>query len=155
DVQSDVISFILTGKFRDELTSQNEADLATSVGTSTGSSVVSGVTSNLLSGILTDFLKQEFPYIRTAEISYRGGSLQESADLRLSGEAFKGYWRFGGKILNNISNANVSYQLNLGEVFNAQSIRNFFLELERKVEAEYADDRKLTNAARLFYRFSF
>jgi hypothetical protein len=155
DIQSDAISFILTGKFRDELTSQEKANLLTDVGPSAGSSVVSGFTSNLLSGILTDYLRQEFPFIRSAEVTYNGGNIQEGAELRLSGEAFKGYWRFGGRILNKIGNANVSYQLNLGDVFNTTSIRNLFLELERKVEGtEYSED-KITNAARIYYRFSF
>jgi autotransporter translocation and assembly factor TamB len=154
DVQSDAISFILTGKFQDELTTRERENLA-DIGASTGGTVVSGFTSSLLSGILTDFLRQEFPFIRSAEFSYRGGSLQQGADVRLSGEAFRGYWRFGGKILNDIGNANVSYQLSLGEVFNRPSIRNLFLQLERKVESEFTEEKKLTNEARIYYRFSF
>ncbi|MBI3766303.1 MAG: translocation/assembly module TamB domain-containing protein, partial [Ignavibacteriales bacterium] len=156
DVQSDAISFILTGKFREDLTSSERQNIASNF----GSAGVSGFTSNLLSGILTDFLRQEFPFIRSAEFTYGGtGGLQENADLRLSGEAFKGYFRFGGKILNNLGNANVTYQLNVGDVFNSRSIRNLFLEFERRVEgSEATNEDKTTNAtnsARLYYRFSF
>ena len=153
DVQSDAISFILTGKFRDQLTAQERQGLASNF----GSAGVSGLTSSLLSGILTDFLRNEFPFIRSAEFSYQGaGTFQESANLRLSGEAFRGYWRFGGRILNDIGNANVSYQLSLGDVFDATSIRNLFIELERKVEgSDFTEDRRLTNGARLYYRISF
>ncbi len=155
DVQSDAISFILTGKFRDELTAQEKATLLTDVGPSAGSSVVSGFTSNLLSGILTDYLRQEFPFIRSAEVTYAGGSIQEGADLRISGEAFNGYWRFGGRILNNIGNANISYQVSLGDVFNTKTIRNLYIELERRVEGTEFSEDKITNAARVYYRFSF
>ena len=156
DIQSDAISFIMTGKFRDELTSKDKENIVSNVGQSASSSMLSGFTTSFLSGMLTDFLRKEFPFIRSAEVSYGGGGFQESADLRLSGEAFKGYWRFGGKILNDIGNANVNYQLNLGDVFNAHSVRNVFLEFERKVEgSEFSEDRKLTNAARLYYRLSF
>ena len=152
DVQSDAISFILTGKFRDKLSSAERENIATSF----GSAGVSGLTSGLMSSIFTDFLRQEFPFIRSAEVSYGGGSLQESANLRLSGEAFNGYFRFGGKILNDLNNANVSYQLSLGRMLNVQSIRNLFIELERKVEgSDLTEDKKLTNNARLYYRFSF
>ncbi len=152
DVQADAISFIITGKFRDQLSSSERENIATNFG-STG---VSGLTSTLLSGIFTDFLRKEFPFIRSAEFSYGGGSIQQSANLRLSGEAFNGYFRFGGRILNDIGNANVSYQLSIGRILNVQSIRNLFIELERKVEgSDFVEDRKLTNNARLFYRISF
>jgi hypothetical protein len=150
DVQSDAISFILTGKFRDQLSSRDRANIATSF----GQAGVSNLTSGLMSSILTDFLRTEFSFIRSAELSYGGG--QESANLRLSGEAFNGYFRFGGKIFNDINNANVSYQLSLGRMLNIQSVRNLFIELERKVEgSDLTEDRKLTNNARLYYRFSF
>ncbi|OLD79452.1 MAG: hypothetical protein AUI33_02690 [Ignavibacteria bacterium 13_1_40CM_2_61_4] len=151
DVQSDAISFILTGKFRDELTSKERGDIASSVGSTAGS----GLTSGLLSGVLTDFLRQEFPFIRSAEVSYAGGSFQQGANVRLSGEAFKGYWQVGGKILNDIGNANVSYQMSLGDVLKAPSIHNLFLEIQRRVEGDISEEKKLTNEARLYYRFSF
>ncbi len=156
DVQSDAISFIMTNKFKDELTSQDKASVLSTYGQSTSSSVLSGFTTSFLSGMLTDFMRQEFPFIRTAEVSYRGGSLQGSADLRVTGELFNGYWRFGGQILNDINNANVSYQLNLGDVFNTTTIRNLFFEFEHKVEGtESSEDRILTNTARIYYRLSF
>src|SRR5262249_46087161 len=121
-----------------------------------GSAGVSGLTSNLLSGLLTDFVREEMPFIRTAELSYSGGNFQESADLRLSGEVFDGYFRFGGKLLGGLNNANVSYQLSVGKILNLQNIRNLFIELERKVEgSESTEDKKFTNDARLYYRISF
>ena len=155
DVQSDAISFILTGKFHDDLTSKDREGIVSNVGATAGTSAVTGFTTSFLSGMLTDFLQKEFSFIRSAEVSYRGGNLQESADLRLSGEAFKGYWRFGGRIFNDIGNANVNYQVSLGDVFNTTAIRNLFIELERKVEGSDFEERKLTNAARIYYRISF
>ncbi|GEM_PF-1706561 len=151
DIQSDAISFILTGKFREDLTSSERENLATNF----GSAGVSGITSNLLSGIFTEFLRKEFPFIRNAEISYPGGNVSESANLRLSGEAFRGYFRVGGRILNDLGNASVSYQTSLGDFLNVKSIRNLFIELERRVEGDFSEDRRLTNNARLYYRFSF
>ncbi|MDI6765872.1 MAG: hypothetical protein QME52_03515 [Bacteroidota bacterium] len=150
DVQSDAISFIITGKFREELTSREQQEF-TDIGSATGTSVAS----NLLSSIFSDVLKREFPYIRRAEVTYRGGTIQEGTSINVTATAFKGYLRFGGKIFQDIGNTNVSYQLSLGDFFNAPSIRNLFFEIERKVESENPEDKKLTNEARLMYRFSF
>ncbi|MBS4029060.1 MAG: hypothetical protein KGZ58_10550 [Ignavibacteriales bacterium] len=156
DVQSDALAFILTGKFRDELTSGERSQLVLDVGSSVGSSVVTGVTSSVLSGMLTDFLRQEFGFIRAAEISYRGGSVTGEADVRLSGEVFNAYWRFGGRILNDIGRANISFQIPIGEVVKSRSLQNLFIEVERKVEDDaFVSERKLTNTARLFYKFSY
>lgn len=156
DVESDAIPFILTGKFRDELTSQEKSDMLTGVASSAGSSLLFGLPSQMLSGVLSDFLRNEFGFIRTAEITYAGGNIQESADLRLSGELGRAYWRFGGRIFNDIGNANVSLQLSMGEVLTAPKLNNLFIELERKVEGNESEiQKKLTNAARIFYRISF
>jgi hypothetical protein len=156
DVQSDAIPFILTGKFLDDLSSQEKSDILTSLGSTAGGSILYGLPSQMLSGVLSDFLQKEIPIIRRAEITYRGGNIQESADLRLTGEIGKAYWRAGGRIFNNIGNANVSVQFSMGDVFERPSLRNLFLELERKVEgSEGEDQRKLTNAARIFFRISF
>src|SRR5205085_2626574 len=89
DVQSDAISFIITGKFRDQLTSKDQQEIGASLGSSTGSSVASSV----LSGVLTDYLKREFPFIRSADVSYQGGSFQQGANVNVSATAFKGYLR--------------------------------------------------------------
>ncbi len=145
DMESDAISFILTGKFRDEMTSADRRYLTTNV----GSTASSGFASNLLSGILTNFLQSEFPGIRSAEITYQGGN----PDVRVTADVLKGYVQFGGKILNNISNANVSYQVNLGEIFNNPSIHNLFLEIQHR-DSDLTEERK-TDEARIYYRFSF
>src|SRR5262249_16833186 len=134
---------------------KDRENIVSNVGSAAGTSAVSGLTSTYLSGMLTDFLRKEFSFIRSAEVTYGGGNLQESANLRLSGEAFKGYWKFGGRIFNDIGNANVNYQVSLGDVFNTATIRNLFIELERKVEGSEYEEKKLTNAARIYYRISF
>jgi uncharacterized protein YhbP (UPF0306 family) len=153
DVQSDAFSFMLTGKFRDELTASDNAAIS-NVGSAASSSLVNGITSNLLSGVFTNFLQKEFPFIQSASISYEDGN----PDLRISTEVAKGSLRFGGKVLNNIGNANVSYQLSLGEIFNSRSIRNLFIQIDHRVEGSYYDESNrnaTTNTARIYYRISF
>ncbi len=156
DPQSDAISFLITGKFRDELTSGERSQLVANVGASVGSSVVTGFTSSLFSGMLTDFLRNEFGFIRSAEISYAGGNVTDKADVRLSGELFNAYWRFGGRIFNDLGRANISFQVPLGEVLQSKSLNNIFIEVERKVEDDnFSTERKQTNSAKLFYKFSY
>jgi hypothetical protein len=154
DVQSDAFSFMLTGKFRDELTASDNAAIS-NVGSTASSSLVNGITSSLLSGVFTNFLQKEFPFIQSASLSYEEGT----PDLRISGEVAKGNLRFGGKMLNNIGNANVTYQLSLGEIFNSRSIRNLFIQLDHRVEGSYIDESNknstTTNTARIYYRISF
>jgi hypothetical protein len=156
DIQSDAISFILTGKFTSDLTSKEKSDIISNLSSAAGSSILYGLPSQMLSGVLTDFLRNEFGFIRSAEVTYQGGSLQETADLRLSGELFRAYWRFGGRIFNDIGNANVSFAVSMGEILSDPSLRNLFIELERRVEGtELVEQKKLTNAARIYYKFSF
>lgn len=158
DAQSDAVSFIISGKFRDDLTAADRSQIAASLGSSMTSTVLSGVTSSLLSGMLTDFLRREVGgFIRSAELSYSGGSVSESADLRLTGEVGSAVIRFGGKVFNDIGNANVSVQMPMGEIFGLKSLQDLILELERRVEgSNYStEEKKLTNGARIYYRISF
>jgi hypothetical protein len=150
DVQSDAISFIITGKFKDQLTSSERQDI-TNLGSSTGSTIAS----SLISSIFSDALKREFPFVRRAEVNYSGGNFQEGTSVNVSVTPGIGNLRVGGRILNDIGNANISYQVSFGDILRTSSIRNFFFEFQRKVEGENPEDRKLTNEARIFYRFSF
>jgi len=145
DVQSDAISFILFNKFSDEITSADRRSLAADV----GSTASSGFTSTLLSGVLTNYLRKELPFIRDVGVTYQGGN----PDVRITGDVLNGYLQFGGKILNNISSANVSYQVNLGEFLKNPSIRNLFLEIQHR-DSDLTVERK-TDEARIYYRFSF
>ena len=158
DVQSDAITFILSGKFRDDLTSSERNQMATSLGTSVTSTVITGVTSSIFSGVLTDFLRGEFGgFIRQAEVTYSGGNVSESADLRLTGEVGETVIRVGGRVFNDIGNANVNIQMPVGRIIGSPALEDLIIELERKVEgSNYAtDEKKLTNGARIYYRITF
>lgn len=158
DVQSDAIAFILSGKFRDDLTTTERSQIAANLGSSVTSTVITGVTSSLFSGVLTDFLRREFGgFIRQAEVSYSGGSVSESADLRLTGEIGETVIRVGGRVFNDIGNANVSIQMPVGKIIGSSTLEDLIIELERKVEgSSYAtDEKKLTNGARIYYRITF
>ncbi|RPH37214.1 hypothetical protein EHM92_03260 [bacterium] len=157
DVQTDAIQFIVYGSF--PLTSTQKANARADIGTTVGSSLATGATS-LVTGALSEFLRNQTGFINSVELSYGGGgTLKESADIRLSGMAWHGYWRYGGKILDDpLNSANFSIVYSFGTIFGNPALRNFMFQLERKVENNtigQTNDLKRVDSARLFYRFSF
>jgi hypothetical protein len=161
DVQSDALTFIITNNF--PLSRGERNNIAEQIGPTVGAGLVGGATS-LLTSTLAEFLRNRTGFINSFEFRYdtnvRGGTFGESADVRLGGTAFKGYWRYGGKILQDpFSNANFSILYSFGDIFDSPLLRNFMFELERKVDTSTfvgsLETRKETNSARFFYRFSF
>ena len=161
DVQSDALTFIITNNF--PLSRGERNNIAEQIGPTVGAGLVGGATS-LLTSTLAEFLRNKTGFIHSFEFRYdtnvRGGTFGESADVRLGGTAFKGYWRYGGKILQDpFSNANFSILYSFGDIFDNPLLRNFMFELERKVDTSTfvgsLETRKETNSARFFYRFSF
>jgi hypothetical protein len=158
DIQSDAIAFVITGSF--PLTAAQKNDVAADLSSTARLSLLTGAAS-LLTGTLSEFLRDQTGFIRSVEFTYGSGrGLRESADVRLSGMAWKGYWRYGGRILDDpLLNANFSLVYSMGTVFDSPSLNNLMLELERRVETgsagTTANDIKRVNSAKLFYRFSF
>ncbi len=150
DMEGDAIAFLVTGSFRDELTQQDKLSLA-------GSSVLGGVASSILSGPLTDLLRKEFGIVRSVDVLYYGGgSFQESADLRLTGEVGDAVFRLGGKVLSDLNNTNISIQLPMSSLLGSEKWRNLLLEAARTVQGvETVDQRRESRGVRLLYRIIF
>ncbi len=157
DVQSDAIQFILYGTF--PLTAAQRTEATADVQRTLGVSFVTGATS-LLTGALSEYLRAQTGFISSVEFSYGGPGkpLSESAEIRLSGSLWNGYWRYGGKILDDpLGNANFSLMYSFGSVFGDPALRNLMFELERRVESAtiQTTELKRINSARIFYRLSF
>jgi hypothetical protein len=149
DVEGDAMAFLVTGTFRDELTQQDRLSLA-------GTSVLGGMASSILSGPLTDLLRKEFGIVRSVDVLYYGGSFQESADVRLTGELGDAVFRLGGRVLSDINNTNVSIQLPMSALVGSESWRNLVLQAERTVQGvETIDQRRESKGVRLLYRIIF
>jgi hypothetical protein len=153
ETQSDAISFILTGKFSNELTSGDKSTIAGDLTPGTGAMVGSILTSSLLTGVLEDYIRKEFPFIRSVDVTYEGGS-SPGTNVQVSATALKGYLRVGGKILSDVGRASVSYKASLGDLFDQTSISNLFFEIEQRIETE-AEKNTNTVEGRIYYRFSF
>jgi hypothetical protein len=149
DIQSDAIQFIVAGTF--PLTAAQREEMRSTV----GQSVLTGATS-LFTGRLSDFLQGSTGFIRSVDLNV---GTRETTELRLTGTAWDGYWQYSGTILNDpLSNASLSILYSFGTIFRDPSLRNFMLELERRVDPVtygQVSDLKRINSARIFYRFSF
>jgi autotransporter translocation and assembly factor TamB len=153
DVESDALSFLLTGKFERELTTGERQNMAVSFSDLGYSSV-----SSLLSGKLTDLLHNELGIIKSVEYQYMGGDILQGAQLSVSGNIGQtAIFRFGGRIFNDINSTNVNIEFPLGEIFRNRALRNLYLELERKSTLVKPEDERTTSSygARLYYRIAF
>ena len=149
--ESDALSFILAGQFRDELTDQQRTGL---IGTNFGFGLASG----MLTGPLSEMLRRQTGFIQSVDVMYYGGSsFDRSADVRLTGQVGEAVIRLGGRVLNDLNNTNASVELPMSSITGNMELRNLILTLERRVEGiENLDDRRRSsNGARLYYRFSF
>ncbi|MBM4168503.1 MAG: AsmA family protein [Ignavibacteria bacterium] len=148
DIQADAISFLVSGKFRDELTPQERSSLFTTS--------LAGIGSSILSGPLTEFMRREFGFISSVDVLYYGGNIQGATDVRLTGEIGDAVVKFGGRVFSDISNANINVQIPMSGIFNSERWRNFVFELERRTETfEGFEQRKEINGAKLLYRITF
>jgi hypothetical protein len=156
DLQSDAIQFVVYGSF--PLSAAERGDVPNDVRDKLGLSVLTGAAS-LLTGALSEFLRDQTGFINSVELSYGSRILGSSPDIRLSGTAWNGYWRYGGRLFDDpLNTANFSLIYSLDAVFGAPSLRNLMVELERRVETNplgQKSDLKRVNSARVYYRFSF
>jgi len=153
DAESDALSFIMTGKWKEELT-QPQSDLL-AIGSY-------GLAAGALTGPLSSVLRERTKgYVQSVDVAYYGsgsGTFGEKADVRLTGQVGDAVIRAGGKVLNDPNNMNVSVELPISSLLNNDRLRNFILTLERKVDdrGDITDQRRAaSNGAKLFYRFTF
>ncbi len=152
-VESDALSFIMTGKFERELTSGERQNMAVNFSDLGYSSV-----SSMLSGKLTDLLRNELGIIKSVEYQYSGGDILQGTQLSVSGDIGRtGAFRLGGRIFNDINSTNVNIEFPLGEIFQTHAWRNLYLELERKATSLKPGEERETSTygARIYYRIAF
>jgi hypothetical protein len=145
EIESDALSYILTGKFRESLTPDEVARV--------NSTVALGIASSMLAGPLSDFARRTFGV--SLDVLYYGGNFQQEADVRLTGSVGDAVVRFGGRVFNDINNANISVQLPMSSVLASSSWQNLILEVESRVEGVEFIDQRRANALRLLYRITF
>jgi len=130
DPSGDALSFLLFGRFSDELNASQRLDLASSVGANIGTAYFSGY----LSEVLRDYM----PFIINAEINYKesqSGTFASKTDIRFTAEVGDATVRFGGQILTDITNTNIVVDYPLNKLLNIQSLSsNLIFQFERLID---------------------
>ena len=147
DVESDAISFILTGRFKDELTAVETVNFAESLVSSAGLSLLSSTVSR----IFTDVLRDVFGgFITSAEIGYSGGF----RGLRVTGIVGGAVVQVGGEIFTDISRTNISIRYPiLRKIFKG----NLMVEFKRRLSETFyvRQEKEIANTLRIYYRIKF
>ncbi len=154
DPTDDAISFIVFGRFKDELNADQRLSMFSSVGANVGTSFAS----NYVSDIINTYL----PFIVKTDISYndtKKGTFAENTDIRFTAQVAGATIIFGGQILRDLSNTNFSIEYPLNKIFGINNIsQNLMLQVERYVDP-FSQNNILSNDSRtggsVFYRIKF
>lgn len=150
---SDAISYLLFGKFQDQLTFSESSTLGVNIGTS------------YLSGVLSNELEKVLPFLINTELSYvdsKTGTMAENTDIRFTAAFGDAVIRFGGQLFKGISNTDFIVDYPIGKLINKKTIsNNLILRLERiydPVNVSTTSTSVLTGTrvgAQVFYRIKF
>ena len=154
DPTDEAISFIVFGKFKDELNADQRLSLLSSVGANVGTSFAS----NYISDIINTYL----PFILKTDISYKdsqGGTFAENTDIRLTAQFGGATIIFGGQILRDLSNTNFLIEYPLNNILGIKNVsQNLIIQLERFVDP-FSQNNILSTQNRtggsIFYRIKF
>lgn len=149
---SDAISFLLFGKFKDQLS----FDQSTSLGANIGASYLSTFVSSSIENIL--------PWIINTNINYvdsEGGNIASNADIRFTAAIGDAIVRFGGQIFKGIANTDIIIDYPLNKLLKVNSLsNNLFIRLE-KVYDPFSESNDVSNSsgtrsgAMIFYKIKY
>lgn len=150
----DAISFVMFGRFKDELNADQRLSLFSSVGANVGTSYASAYISN--------FINTYLPFILQTDISYKNsqsGSFAENTDIRFTAQFGGATVIFGGQILRDLSNTNFLIEYPLNNIFGIHNIsQNLIIQLERYIDP-FSQNSILSSDNRtggaLLYRIKF
>jgi hypothetical protein len=150
DEEANAMTFILSGQFSNELTDQQRRGL---IGSNLGLAVASGM---VLGPVNEELRRRTLGIIQSVDVAYSGGQIGQS-DLRVTGQVGKAVYRMGGRVLTDLTNANVSVEFPMSSIVNSERYRNLILTFERRVEGiqNTEEQHRASNGIRLFYRFIF
>jgi hypothetical protein len=150
----DAISYIFFGRFTDELNADQRMNLVSNVGVNVGTSYASQY--------LTSVMQNYIPFIVNTDINYnsnQNGNVAQNTDIRITAEFGDATVRFGGQILRDLSNTNISIEYPLNKLLQIKSLsNNLIFQFERTVDP-YNQNKNLTGNARtggmIYYKIKF
>ncbi len=155
DMQGDAIAFLLTstsgspGKFRDELNATEQGTLAESARDVAGT-YISGIFSDLMMKFVRE---NKIPFVKSVGVQPVG----DQVDVRVTSELYGATVKAGGRIFNDINNANFTIELPMSTVLGNDDYRNLVFEVERTTvnELDTYKTTKPKHEVRLYYRIIF
>ncbi|TRZ65884.1 hypothetical protein D4R20_01370 [bacterium] len=154
DPTDDAVSFLIFGKFKDELNADQRLNLVSNLGANVGSAYASQFVSGFIQNILPFIVNTDINYVNT-----ESGSLAENTDIRFTAEVGDAIIRFGGQLFKDLSNTNVTVEYPLNKLLRMKSLsNNLIFQFERLVDP-YSQNKTFSTANRVgamvFYRVKF
>lgn len=109
DAQGDAITYLLFGKFKNELTASERQSVASSVGTTVGS--------NYISSVLSQSVRDVLPFLVDAEFNYTEGKVEDT-DVQLTSEFGDATVKVGGRLFKEAKNFDFVIDYPLNKMFN-------------------------------------
>lgn len=141
--QTEAISYLLFG-----------APTSTIVGGSALTNLSNNFGSGIASSLLFEALRNIAPFIVNTEIIYAGGNLS-TTDIRITSAFGDAIVRFGGKILSNINNLEVSVEYPLNKLFDINVSNNLIIEISRTYSTLFNLNQGFQTSAGLTYKIRY
>lgn len=149
DAQGDAITYLLFGKFKNELTTSERQSVASSVGTTVGS--------NYVSSILSSTVRDVLPFLVDAEFNYTEGKVEDT-DIQLTSEFGDATVKVGGKLLKEARNFDFVVDYPLNRMFNLNLPETLLMEFFRQEVSTLVigSDQTTTNTGvKIIYKIKF
>jgi len=149
DAQGDAITYLLFGKFKNELTASERQSVASSVGTTVGS--------NYVSSILSQSVRDVLPFLVDAEFNYTEGKVQDT-DVQLTSEFGDATVKVGGQLFKEVKNFDFVVDYPLNKMFNLDLPETLLMQFFRQqVSASVVgNDLTTTNTGiKILYKIKF
>ncbi|MDQ3194320.1 MAG: translocation/assembly module TamB, partial [Bacteroidota bacterium] len=149
---SDAISFLLFGKFQDQLSFGESTSFGANIGAS------------FLSNYLSSSLETIFPFLINTSFNYvdsKSGTIAQNTDVRFTASIGDAIIRFGGQIFKGIANTDIVLDYPLNKFLKIGSLsNNLIFRFERVYDPFYSDnDIANTNGTRVgglvYYKIKF
>ncbi len=149
DAQSDAITYLLFGRYKSELTGSERTAVASTLGASVGSLYASSYLSQMVREIL--------PFIVDAQFTYTEGSVQDT-DVELISELGEARVKFGGKLLKDVKNFELTVDYPLNRLLNLNLPETLLLEFVREEKKQTLSTNPndiITTEIKILYKIKF
>lgn len=145
--QSDALGYLIFGMPLNDVTGVRSRDILGNLANNVGS----GVASSLLYEAL-----RNIPFILNTEVNYTGGDIT-GTDIRITSAFGDAIVRFGGKILTNINNLEVSVEYPLNKLFKIDVSNNLMIEIARERASTFVvnNDQGFETRASITYKIRY